>query len=81
MMGYGFDMFGLGSIWMILFWVVIIGLIVWGVTRIVRANSKSSTNIPPSSGQPSALDILKQRYARGEISKDQFEEMRRDLSA
>ncbi|MBI2866181.1 MAG: SHOCT domain-containing protein, partial [Chloroflexi bacterium] len=33
---------------------------------------------PPSRGE-SALDILKKRYARGEISKAEFEERRRDL--
>ena len=77
MMGYGFDMFGLGSIWMILFWVVIIGLIVWVVVRLTSRTTATPSNNPPTS----ALEILKQRYARGEISKAEFEEMRRDLNA
>lgn len=33
-----------------------------------------------ASGGESALDILKRRYARGEITREQFEQMRRDVS-
>lgn len=32
-------------------------------------------------GDDSALEILKKRYARGEISKDEFEQMRRDVES
>jgi putative membrane protein len=58
---------------MILLWIVIIGLGVWLVSGLVsRTNSQ-----PPTE---SALDVLKKRYARGEITKEQFDEMRRDLN-
>jgi len=33
----------------------------------------------PGGGADSALEILKRRYARGEISKEQFEEMKKDI--
>jgi len=70
--------FGFGGIFTILLWVVIIGLGVWLVSRLAsNANSQ-----PPSNSvalPESALDILKKRYARGEITKEQFEEMRRDV--
>lgn len=78
---FGFGMmngFGFGGIFTIFFWVAIIGLGVWLVSSLVsRTNSQPPSN---SGASPdSALDILKKRYARGEITKEQFEEMRRTL--
>lgn len=32
-------------------------------------------------GEPNALEIAKRRYARGEITKEQFEQMKKDLTA
>jgi len=51
--------------WMIIFWVVIIGLIVWGAMALVRRGT--STSDTPQKCDP--LDIAKERYAKGEISK------------
>jgi putative membrane protein len=82
MMGgnFGFGMMtGFGGVFMILLWIVIIGLGVWLISSLVsRTNSQPSANLPPAE---SALDILKKRYARGEITKEQFDEMRHDLNA
>ena len=79
---FGFGMmngFGFGGIFTILLWVVIIGLGVWLISSLVsRANSQPPSSLPPAE---SALDILKKRYARGEITKEQYDEMRRDLQA
>jgi putative membrane protein len=79
---FGFGMmngFGFGGIFMILFWVVIIGLGVWLITSLVsRTSGQPPANLPPAE---SPLDILKKRYARGEITKDQYDQMRRDLQA
>ncbi len=62
----------------ILLWALIIGAIAWLVSRLV---SRTTKNMPSSTTtvSESALDILKNRYARGEITKDQYEDMRRDL--
>ena len=67
--GYG-NMMGWfeGGIMMILFWVLAIIFIVWIVREISGKNSKSS-----------ALEILKERYAKGEIDKKEFEEKKKDL--
>lgn len=81
MMGgnFGFGMMsGFGGIFMILLWIVVIGLGVWLVSHLVsRTNSQPPSNSAALS--ESALDILKKRYARGEITKEQFEDMRRDV--
>ncbi len=75
----GVNGFGYGGIFSIIFWIVIIVLGVWLVGSLVsRTNSQPPANLPPTE---SALDILKKRYAHGEITKEQFEEMRRDLNA
>jgi putative membrane protein len=80
MMGYGagFGLFGL--VFMFLFWGGLILLAVW----LVRAIFSSSTrhNSPPlrSNNAQTAQEILVQRYARGEITRDQYEIMKQDIS-
>lgn len=58
---------------MILAWVVVIAAIVaavgWGV-RYMKSTPRNA-----------ALDILRERYARGEISREEYESRRRDLAA
>ena len=65
---WGFGM----MIMMILFWALIIVAIVVGIRWLVGQGKESR----PDSG----LEILRQRYARGEINKDEFEARKRDLS-
>ena len=63
---------GLGGIFMILFW----GLIIAGIVVIVRwLTSSQQTEIP----EKSALDILDERYAQGEIDRNEYESKRRDI--
>lgn len=66
-MGYG----GIGMIFMFLFWGLIIGLI---VLLIKQAISKSN-----STQDENPIDIVKQRYAKGEISKQEFDRLMSEL--
>jgi putative membrane protein len=62
--------------WLIIVWIVIIGLIVWGVIALTRYAGKGA-----GGGQRrDPLEILKERYARGEISREEFEQIKKDLS-
>ena len=72
--GYGFPFFG--GIGMLLFGALIIAGIVLLVVWVARDAGPSSD---AASRGESPLDILKVRYAKGEITREQFEEMRRDL--
>ena len=72
MMGWGgFGIFG--WIFMIIFWV----LIILGAVALVRYLARSGQQ---SKEDKTPLDILKERYARGEINKKEFEEKKKDLS-
>ncbi len=75
MMG-GFGWMWLMQIFMILFW----GLVIWGIVALVRGLSapRSSDSTPPTAN--SALEVLKQRYARGEIDKEEYEEKKKDIA-
>jgi len=59
-------------------WLVIIGLIVWLVVSLVRG-SGHGTAVGQTGGDAKALEILKTRYARGEIDKTEYEEKLKDL--
>jgi putative membrane protein len=72
--GHGWDGMGWGGVVMLLFWVLVIaGVIV--LLRRVRARDLDPEREPPRT----ALDMLKERYARGEIDREEFEQKRRDL--
>lgn len=79
MMGgyYGYGMGWFGGIMMIVFWVlVIVGLVF--LIRLLAVATKAETR--GGGGGESPLDILRKRYARGEINKEEYEEKKKDLS-
>jgi putative membrane protein len=75
-MGYHMMGGGMGII-MIIFWIVLIGaliLLVSGVINSIRGTQQNEDDLR------NPLEILKQRYARGEIDKAEYEDKRRSLS-
>jgi putative membrane protein len=75
MMGGMMNGFG-GMGLMAIVWIVFIGVIIWAIVAAVQNSTESKS---PGSAADSALDVLKKRYARGEIDKDEFNEKKKDL--
>lgn len=66
-----------GGIFMILFWILILVGLVFVIRWLVQATGKKEEHGRQGSR---AMEILKERYARGEIDRSQFEAMKRDLA-
>lgn len=73
--GYGFGGmgYGMGFGWII--WIVVLVLIIFLLVKISGSQNNSSTGREKSR----ALEILKERYAKGEIDKQEFEEKKKNL--
>ena len=65
-----------GMLFQLLFWVVIIFLIVWGVKQLAGRSHNSNQ----LTRKDNALEILRERYAKGEIDKQEFETKKRDIT-
>ena len=74
--GYDYGMMGGGGWWFVPILVIIfLGLIIWAVVALIRGQSGSQ-----NTGADSAPEILKRRYARGDIDKEEYEQKKKDLS-
>jgi uncharacterized membrane protein len=87
MMDYGWDMGGGGWLWPLIV-LILVGVIVYFVTRTVtlRGLTRRPTTpqapgpyVAPPSARPEPLDILRERFARGDITLDDFETAKRAL--
>lgn len=76
MMDFGFTGFaGFGWLFMVLWWVLVVVGIIALIKWLMREGSDRPQSPPPAAGRL-ALDVLRERYARGEIGKEEFEEKR-----
>jgi putative membrane protein len=76
MMG-GWGMGWFGGIFMIIFWILILVALVFFIKWLVQSTGRGQTG--PAAGNR-ALEILKERYARGEIDTAEFEEKKKVLT-
>ena len=67
--GIGWGWIGLGFLHMAVFWAIVI-LVLGGLVKWLAGKS---------AGEASAMDILKARYARGDLTREEFERMKRDI--
>ncbi|WP_082140441.1 SHOCT domain-containing protein [Halomonas sp. PR-M31] len=73
MNGYGWGHMLFGGFMMVLFWGGLIALVIW----LLRGLGRRDAGVQR---QPSALDLLQERYARGEIDEQEYEERKRVLT-
>ena len=69
-MMFYYNEFFFGPLFMFVFW----ALIIWGIVSFVKYFSHA-----PKPGHDHTNTILKERYAKGEITREQFETMKKDL--
>ena len=75
--GYGvMGSFGSGGIFMVLWWV----LVIVGIVMLVKWVGTSSCKEGQNRSGSKALDLLKERYARGEIDEQEFQKKKLDLT-
>lgn len=64
----------------LLIMLAIVAFVIWGGFSLVRTagERRDAEALPPAKGS-SAMEVLRERYARGEIDRETFERMREDL--
>ena len=77
-MMWGGGMGWFGMIFMTVFWVLVIVGLVFLIRWLIQTTKSEKSVVR---GGSSALDILKERYAKGEIDKEEFETKKSDLQS
>lgn len=73
---------GFGLLFMILFWgLVILGIVVLVRWLVQQSQPRRERDEPASPPEKTPLEIVRERYARGEIDREEYERMKRDLEA
>lgn len=67
--------YGYGGMFMWVLFLILIGLLVYFIIQAAKTKGQAQTQTE------SPLDILKKRYARGEITKEDFDRMKKDLES
>jgi putative membrane protein len=62
-------------LFLVIFWLLLVGGVIWLIIWLVKKTDQQRTG-----GQEQPLDILKRRYARGEINQEEYERMKQELS-
>jgi putative membrane protein len=78
-MGFGWGGWLIGGLMMLLFWGGVIALAFFAIRALTRSGGGRAEGGSQPRGGESALDILQKRYARGEISREEYLEMKGDL--
>jgi putative membrane protein len=71
-----------GGLFMLLFWIALIAVIVLVVRALMRSSGGAhvAASGPTAPSHDNALAILRERYARGEITKEEYDRIRQDIT-
>ncbi len=72
-MGWGWIF---GGLWMVIFWGGLIALVVWAIKKLTERGGSGSTAIE----QHDPLNMAEERYVKGDISREEFQQIKKDLS-
>ncbi len=79
--GYGgYGGYGFGVLHMV-FWVVILIAVVVGIVWLVRSMTSAGAHDALPARRSAGIDVLEERYARGEINRDEYLQKKRDILA
>jgi putative membrane protein len=81
MMGYGYGFNWFAAIIQLLFFLIFIGLIIFGIYYFVSGSTLKPSTRSLETPKPSdrSLEILKERYAKGEINQEEYDRIKREL--
>ncbi len=77
--GFGWGLWLVGGLVMLLFWGGVIALAFFAIRALMRSGEDRDGGGSQLRSGESALDILQKRYARGEISREEYLDMKQDL--
>lgn len=72
---WGLDMGWGGFLFQFFLWIAVVALALWAIIRF----SSPARGVEQGGESKSAMEILRERYARGEIDREEFKEKKRDL--
>ena len=72
-----------GGLMMLLFWGGLFALLFFAVRSFAQPSSNQGTSVSTlaRSSDSNALEVVKERYARGELTKEEYDNLRQDLTA
>ncbi|UYG98093.1 SHOCT domain-containing protein [Cytobacillus firmus] len=73
-------MMNFGMLLNMLFWILIIGFAIYGVVLLIMKPFEKNKGSDRKSDHVNALDILRERFARGEINEEEYEQKKRVLN-
>lgn len=73
-------MMGFSLVWVLVLLAGLVALVIWIVRRLFPQDGTASSAQEQDGGVESALEIARRRYARGEITAEEFARLKRDLT-